>query len=173
VFAVDLWSQDVILKVYKLLVHMVLLFVLKTVKNCYCKMLSRRCNLYKPVGCWLMCRKCVHFDRNVKDVGFSFKIPCNFVYHSGVIFAFVEIGRRLRRHDQDGWCRIFVLKTSNAIIVVTTCNGCIVYVAYSCYIFLHETKLLFMPRLFYGKYYVTIVIRELLRFSICYLGKFL
>ncbi len=32
-FAVDLWSQDVILGVYKLLVHMVSLFVIKTVKN--------------------------------------------------------------------------------------------------------------------------------------------
>ncbi len=58
-FAVDLWSQDVILEVYKPLVHMVSLFVLKSVKNCYCKILSRRCNLYKPVGCWLMFRKCV------------------------------------------------------------------------------------------------------------------
>jgi hypothetical protein len=45
------------------------------VKNCYCKMLSRRCNLYKPVGCWLMCRKCIHFDRIVKDVVLFLRFP--------------------------------------------------------------------------------------------------
>ncbi len=67
-----------------------------------------------------------------------------------------------------------MLKTSNAIIIVTTCNGCIVCVAYfMSHFLLHETKLLLCLGLFYGKCYVTIVIREFSRFSNRYLGKFL
>ncbi len=95
------------------------------------------------------------------------------MYHTIWYFAFVEIARTLRRHDQDGWCRIFVLKTCNAIILVTTCNGCIVYVAYLRYIFFTWDGVAFMSRLFYSKCYVTIIIRELSRFSNHYLGEFL
>ncbi len=84
----------------------------------------------------------------------------------------MEIARTLRRHDQDGWCQIFVLKTSNAIIVVTTCNGCIVYVAYLHFLYMRQSCFVCLG-LFYGKCYVTIVIRELSHFSNRYLGKFL
>ncbi len=64
-------------------------------------------------------------------------------------------------------------KTCNAIVLVTTCNGCIVYVTYLCYIFFTWDKVAFMSRLFYGKCYVTVVIRELSCSPIAYLGKFL
>lgn len=64
-----------------------------------------------------------------------------------------------RRHDQDSWCRIFF---------DTTCDGCIACVTF----FLHETCLLLVS-LFYGKYYVTMFIREYVAFSYRYWGKFL
>ena len=46
----------------------------------------------------------------------------------------------------------------NKIVRETTCDGCIACVTF----FLHETSLLLVS-LFYGKYYVTRFIRELLR----------
>ncbi len=59
-----------------------------------------------------------------------------------------------------------MLKTTcNAIIHVTTCNGCIATFS------LHGTSFLIVS-LFYGKCYVTIVIGELSRFSNRYLGNF-
>ena len=62
-----------------------------------------------------------------------------------------------------------MLKTTyNAIIHVTTCNGCIACVTF----FLHETCLLVVS-LFYGKCYVTMFIREYVAFSYRYWGKFL
>ncbi len=42
------------------------LYVQNRKKFCHCKKWLRRCNLFKPVGHWLMCRKCVVFDRDVK-----------------------------------------------------------------------------------------------------------
>jgi len=50
----------------------------------------------------------------------------------------------------------------------TTCDGCIACVTF----FLHETCLLLVS-LFYGKYYVTMFIREYVAFSYRYWGKFL
>ncbi len=47
------------------------------------------------------------------------------------------------------------------------------YVAYLHYIFFTWDEVAFMSHLFYGKCYVTIVIRELSHFSNRYLGKFL
>ncbi len=50
----------------------------------------------------------------------------------------------------------------------TTCDGCIACVTF----FLYETCLLLVS-LFYGKYYVTMFIREYFAFSYRYWGKFL
>jgi len=56
----------------------------------------------------------------------------------------------------------------NKIVRETTCDGCIACVTF----FLHETSLLLVS-LFYGKYYVTMFIREYVAFSYRYWGKFL
>jgi len=56
----------------------------------------------------------------------------------------------------------------NKIVRETTCGGCFACVTF----FLHETSLLLVS-LFYGKYYVTMFIREYVAFSYRYWGKFL
>jgi len=95
---------------------------------------------------------------------FVLTIPCNYVYHKCVIFFCVCWNcTSIWRQDQDSWCRIFVpcWKTCNAIFRVTTCNGCIVCISCLCYIFFTWDKFFLLVSLFYGKYYVTIFIREL------------
>jgi len=56
----------------------------------------------------------------------------------------------------------------NKIVRETTCDGCIACVTF----FLHETSLLLVS-LFYGKCYVTMLIREYVAFSYRYWRKFL
>ena len=66
------------------------------------------------------------------------------------------------------WCRTLWPQRLNKIVRETTCDGCIACVTF----FLHETSLLLVS-LFYGKYYVTMFIREYVAFSYRYWGKFL
>jgi len=80
---------------------------------------------------------------------------CCYYKHSEDMIRIVDVGFLWPQHF-------------NKIVRETTCDGCIACVTF----FLHETSLLLVS-LFYGKYYVTMFIREYVAFSYRYWGKFL
>ncbi len=75
-----------------------------------------------------------------------------------------------RRHDQDSWCRIFCdYNTSTKLLGKNKLR----WLYCLCYIFLCMRPFCLLVSLFYGKYYVTMFIREFVAFSYRYWGKFL
>jgi hypothetical protein len=101
--------------------------------------------LISLVGFWLMCRTCVHFDRNVKC--------CLFLWFPAIVclqmqddyFAFVKL-RKNKLQDCYWWIFVPCWKTCNAIVTVAFCISCL------CYIFFTWDKLFFCPVCFTVSY---------------------
>jgi len=93
-------------------------------------------------------------ERNWGDVNLLSRIGCLAYVEKNVFLL-----QASQRHDQDSWCRIFVTQLVTVALLVLHFS-------------LHETCLLLVS-LFYGKCYVTMIIREYVAFSYRYWGKFL